>query len=104
MRTSCRQTHDLKTPLASIRAAGDTLLSGRFTNADGPRDYASLIVEESKRLARLVDNLPAVCTDHGCHRSVSFEELSLATVIDEALRRFGATLAHTQLDVHRDGP
>jgi len=95
-------THDLKTPLASIRAAGDTLVSGRFTNADGPRDYAGLIVEESKRLARLVDNLLAYARITDVTEVYSFEELSLATVIFEALKRFDATLTQRGFEVRTD--
>src|SRR4029079_14445771 len=38
-------THELKTPVATIRAAGDTLAYGRVTAAGGSREYAEIVVE-----------------------------------------------------------
>jgi hypothetical protein len=53
-------THELKTPIATIRAAGDTLVSGRISATWDQREYAQLVVQEAKRLTRLVDNLLAM--------------------------------------------
>jgi signal transduction histidine kinase len=52
-------THELKTPIATIRAAGDTMARGRLSGPDALKDCAQLVVQESKRLTRLVDNLLA---------------------------------------------
>jgi signal transduction histidine kinase len=52
-------THELKTPIATIRAAGDTMARGRVSGPEALKDCALLVVQESKRLTRLVDNLLA---------------------------------------------
>ena len=52
-------THELKTPVATVRAAGETLLSGRVTGPDAAREYAQIVVDQAKRLTRLLDNLLA---------------------------------------------
>ena len=52
-------THEFKTPIATIRAAGDTLAADRLDGAAARQDYARFIVQESRRLTRLVDNLLA---------------------------------------------
>ena len=52
-------THELKTPVATIRAAGDTLVAGRVSDGEGLARYAQLMVNESKHLTRLLDNLLA---------------------------------------------
>ncbi len=49
-------THELKTPLAAIRLWSEMLASGRL-NADRARHAADVIVEENKRMIRLVENL-----------------------------------------------
>ena len=54
-------SHDLKTPLATIIAAGTTLV-GRRAELDGAAcdDLAASIVSEAERLSRLIQNLLSV--------------------------------------------
>ena len=50
-------SHELKTPLTSIRAHAETLLLGRAGRAETTSDYLRTIVSESERLTRLVDSV-----------------------------------------------
>jgi signal transduction histidine kinase len=50
-------SHELKTPLTSIRAHAETLLMGRAGSAETTSDYLRTIVTESERLTRLVDSV-----------------------------------------------
>ena len=50
-------SHELKTPLTSIRAHAETLLMGRAGSAETTSDYLKTIVSESERLTRLVDSV-----------------------------------------------
>ena len=50
-------SHELKTPLTSIRAHAETLLMGRAPTAETTSDYLRTIVNESERLTRLVDSV-----------------------------------------------
>jgi signal transduction histidine kinase len=50
-------SHELKTPLTSIRAHAETLLMGRASSAEATSDYLKTIVSESERLTRLVDSV-----------------------------------------------
>jgi two-component system, OmpR family, phosphate regulon sensor histidine kinase PhoR len=49
-------THELKTPLASMRVLVDTLLEGRYQNQQQVEDYLQLVSKENARLSRLIDN------------------------------------------------
>ncbi len=49
-------THELKTPLASIRMLVDTLLDGRYEEQQTVREYLELIARENARLSRLIEN------------------------------------------------
>jgi len=49
-------SHELKTPLTSIRMFAETLSMGR-ANDRAKSEYLEIIVNESERLARLVDNV-----------------------------------------------
>jgi signal transduction histidine kinase len=50
-------SHELKTPLTSIRMFAETLAMGRAGDERTRAEYLDLIVNESERLSRLVDNV-----------------------------------------------
>jgi signal transduction histidine kinase len=50
-------SHELKTPLTSIRMFAETLAMGRGRDERTRYEYLETIVNESERLARLVDNV-----------------------------------------------
>jgi signal transduction histidine kinase len=50
-------SHEFRSPLSGIRHLGELLLDGRVTVPEKQRDYFRMIVQESDRLARLVDNI-----------------------------------------------
>ena len=49
-------THELKTPLASMRVLVDTLREGTVCDENQSREYLELIARENVRLSRLIDN------------------------------------------------
>jgi signal transduction histidine kinase len=50
-------SHELKTPLTSIRMYAELLSEGRIAEAEKIKYYLQVIVSESQRLARLVNNV-----------------------------------------------
>jgi signal transduction histidine kinase len=50
-------SHELKTPLTAIRMFAETLAMGRSRDENTRSEYLETIVNESERLARLVDNV-----------------------------------------------
>jgi signal transduction histidine kinase len=97
-------THELKAPLATIRAVGDTLVRGRLTGERAVRDYAQLLVQETKHLTRLVDNLLAYARVTDVTEVYRFERQAVAELIDEGLREFRHQLADGGFDVSVEIP
>jgi signal transduction histidine kinase len=86
-------THEFKTPIATIRAAGDTLAADRIKNAAERREYARYIVQEARRLTRLVDNLLAFSrvTDTTNFKPV-VDDVALKQLVSDTLDRFSVQL------------
>ncbi len=96
-------THELKTPLANIRAMADTL-ARRPIASETIRDYAELLMQETKRLTRLVDNLLAYARVTDVTEVYSFEPVALAELIDDVLQNFRHPLSEREFTVEVDIP
>lgn len=49
-------SHELKTPLASMRVLVDTLLEGNYRDQKQVTEYLQMTAQENERLSRLIDN------------------------------------------------
>lgn len=84
-------THELKTPIATIQAAADTLsrdrLSGMTFQACG-----RIVSMETKRLSHLVENLLAYSRITDVADTYAFEPLDIAVVFSDVQQAFEAVL------------
>jgi len=96
-------THELKTPIATIRAIADALLRG-WLSGEGVREYAGLLVQESRRLTRLVDNLLAYARVTDVTELYSYERVSPAELIEDSIGSFRQQLTDGHFDVVADVP
>jgi len=80
-------THELKTPIASIQAMGETLSRGRLRDLKAEQEYAAVVTQQAKRLGRLVENALAYSRLTDAAEAYSFEPLDLEDLV-------GASLAH----------
>jgi len=101
-------SHELKTPLSSIRALADTLLEGKCPSADQRREYLALIARENERLSRLIDNFLAFSRIERNRRSFEFAEVRVADCVESALEserdKFAAPGCRLDVEVARDLP
>jgi signal transduction histidine kinase len=93
-------THELKTPIATIRAAADTLLTGRITDQETQREYAGMVVQEAKRLGQLIDNLLTFSRVTDTHALRVLEPVTLDSLVNSSLRRFAPQLQRGGFNVH----
>jgi signal transduction histidine kinase len=97
-------THNLKTPIASIRVLGETL-ARRTSRVDSEaREYGLLLVEETRQLARLVDNLLAYSRVTDVTEVYCFESVALDHLVEKALGGFAPRLVAEKFDVTVDIP
>jgi len=79
-------SHELKTPLTSIRAHAETLLMGRAGSPDTTSDYLRTIVSESERLTRLVDSVLDFSRIEQGRKAYHLQQTSLDEVVQSAAR------------------
>lgn len=97
-------THELKTPLASIRLVGETLNKGRYRSVETIREYAALLSHQAQRLTMLVDNLLMYGRITDAKQLYSFEPLRIGELAEEAVETFHPLLAELGFEVQIDVP
>jgi two-component system sensor histidine kinase KdpD len=91
-------SHDLRTPLASICGAADSLLSDRYSLSPHARELVQGISEESDRLSRIVSNLLEMTKlDSGA--KAKKEWCPLEEIVGSALNRLDKTLQGRQINI-----
>jgi signal transduction histidine kinase len=97
-------THELKTPIASIRAMADTMTRGRFRSPEVQQEYAEVVAQEAKRLARLVDNVLAHSRITDVADVYSFESVDVEDAVTVAFDGFAHQLHQEQFHIAFDFP
>ncbi len=96
-------SHDLRTPLTSMIAAGAALDSSTVTPSER-HELCVAIVEEGERLSRLVENLLDVSRLESGNAEPHREQVSLAEVLEAARHSIGAAGQLVQLAVDPELP
>ncbi len=101
-------SHELKTPLASMRALVDTLTAGRFRDEQQLHEYLQLISKENLRLCQLIENFLAFSRMERGKQRFQFEDLEPASIVRAAVEVLKETLepprCHFELRVEPDLP
>lgn len=101
-------SHELKTPLASMRLLVETLLDGRDDDPQRVREYLELIGKENDRLLRLVDNFLSFSRMERKNHEFEREEITAAEVARSAASALGersdAPGCHLDVEIASDLP
>ncbi|NLF32179.1 MAG: hypothetical protein GX591_14990 [Planctomycetes bacterium] len=86
-------SHELKTPLATMRALVDTLLAGRVSERQQVTEYLQMLARENQRLSRLIDNFLTFSRMERNKRAFTFEPIEPEAVVDAALAAMAERLS-----------
>jgi len=81
-------THELKTPVAVIKLAIDTIEMGRFRSPEERDKYLRTIIRESDRLVQLVDNILDFARLEAGQKTLHKGPLDLRDVVHGAMESF----------------
>ena len=114
MRTAAQKTtfvanvsHELKTPLTSIRLFAELLLSGKQPDEERRREYLRTMVSETERLTNLVDNVLVFSKRGNGKEKYSMQPLSLSELARNTVEQLRPHLAKNGFSVEladEDGP
>ncbi|AEJ20132.1 integral membrane sensor signal transduction histidine kinase [Gracilinema caldarium DSM 7334] len=91
-------THELKTPVAVIGSGADNLASGIITDPQRTQQYGTMILEESKKLATMVDRF-LIYSRLSSHRPLEFTRLNLQDLIHSVLDLYKQQLVEAEFRV-----
>jgi len=95
-------SHELKTPLASMRVLVDTLLEGRYRDDAQVRDYLDLVAQENVRLSRMIDNFLTFSRMERNKQAFERERLAVADLVAEAVDAVAARFEGTDCRLDAD--
>jgi signal transduction histidine kinase len=85
-------THELKTPLVTIRLVGDTLARGRYGSNEAVQDYARMLSEEAVKLSQSIDQLLTYAHYSEPLPATALGFVDVSDMIDDAVERFQTAL------------
>jgi signal transduction histidine kinase len=81
-------SHEFRTPLASMCQIAELFAEGRVPDEEQGRQYYGLLVRESRRLKRLVENLLDFARMEGGAKEYRLEALDAATLVKDTVSEF----------------
>jgi len=78
-------THELKTPLTSIRMYAESLMMGRVKSDQVQKEYLSVVVNETDRLKRMINNILEFSKMEKGKPEYHFIKSNLAFILNEAI-------------------
>ncbi len=94
-------SHDLRTPLTSIRMFVETLQLGRLQDAARQAEALEIISEETARLSGLINRLLDWARMESGRRSYELRREPLEPIVDAALAAFGPQLLAAKVELKR---
>jgi len=82
-------SHELKTPLSSMRLLVDTLLEAEEFQPQQTREYLQLIARENARLSRLIENFLTFSRLDGGKQTFDFSHVAPAEIVARAVEAAG---------------
>ncbi len=78
-------THELRTPLAVIRSAGENLADGLVADAAQVRSYGTLVRDEGRRLSDMVEQVLALAGAESGRPPATLQPLAVDRLVDDVL-------------------
>lgn len=92
-------SHELKTPLTSIRMYAEMLSMGAVLSKEHQVEYYEFIQSESERLSRLIDNILQLATLNQPERSINLQYVKAPILADTIRSKLSSLLENNQFEL-----
>lgn len=93
-------THELKTPLAVMQAAGENLADGRVKDEGRIKNYGNHIFNEAVRLRKMIEKLLDVAKADAGQSLIEPQPVSIADLIDSYLEEHRKIIEHKGFEIN----
>jgi signal transduction histidine kinase len=97
-------SHELRTPLASLRLLAEGLAAGRVEDESKRHEYAGFLVQETRRLGALVENVLDFARIEQGRKQYQFEPTDLGRLVTATVRLFEPLAAERQVRLELNLP
>lgn len=97
-------SHELKTPLSSIKAYSETLLNGALRDEANNEKFVQKIAEQSDRLQELILDMLSLARIESAQKSYEIVPVSVEDVVDESLAAHQTSAAAKQIKLSTEAP
>jgi len=94
-------SHELKTPLSSVRLYAETLISGAVDNEEMRREFLEMIVSEADRMDGLIKDLLYLARVEHTGSYTEMEKDDLSLLVRQAIKKLGMTAGNKSLSVNQ---
>ncbi|MDU5288551.1 ATP-binding protein [Negativicoccus succinicivorans] len=101
---SANVSHELNTPLTSIRGYAELLLNGMYHNADEVKNFARRMIQESNRLLGLIQNIMRLSRIEEANEPYQWQNVSLHYIAEQVtdLLEMQSEKKNIRMRVHGD--
>lgn len=99
-------SHELKTPITSIKGFAETLLDGALNDPKTLKSFLSIILNESERLQTLINDLLELSKIEQHNFRLTIENIDLVKIVSESIEILSdkANRKDIQIHIHSDEP
>ncbi|MBB5172716.1 two-component system histidine kinase PnpS [Texcoconibacillus texcoconensis] len=94
-------SHELKTPVTSLKGFTETLLSGAMDDEKTRKQFLTIISKESQRLENLIDDLLELSRIEQNRFQLRWQQTNLEPVIDDVLTMLEERAENKQITIHK---
>lgn len=97
-------SHELKTPLTSIKGFVETLLEGALDDKENNRNFLKIIQDHAERLDSLVNDLLSLSHLESKEITLNKKSFNLRTQLEEVISGFKSQLKKADIDIKNELP
>jgi two-component system phosphate regulon sensor histidine kinase PhoR len=97
-------SHELRSPLAAIRAMTETLQDGALNDTDTAQDFLTRILNDTQRMTTMVNELLELSRLESGQAPIHLAPVSLESVVAEIESRFDVSPDHERLKLETNVP